>query len=355
MIRKVSIPLVVGMVVAAGVGPSAVLSSVSLIGAAILLAAVALKKDTSVIYIYLLFLLTGIFSYSSYSLAFTRDIPARLSASGIISAIDSTGFRGDDTRGLLKALLAGDRSSLAAGTAASFRQSGASHLLALSGLHLGIIYLIVNRILSIAGNSPAAYRTRSIITMAVSGAYTLMTGAAPSTVRALLFISLNEIAKLHPDRKKDSLNVFWTAITIQLAVCPTVLESAGFQLSYLAMLGIFLVFPVLKSFYPSAGYTGIRGMIVSKMDLPHRIWDSAALAISCQMFTAPLAWFLFGTFPKYFLLTNLIALPLTEILVTGGLLCSALSCVGLCPDFLTDIVDRVATVLVFSLETISGM
>lgn len=345
MIRKVSIPLVVGMIVAAGVGPSAVLSSIALFGASILLALITMRKDTGDISIYALFLLTGIFCYSSYAISFVPSRHPLPDSRFLISAIERMNFLNGETSGLLKALLAGDRSGLTTDTVGYFRKSGASHLLALSGLHLGIIYIIVNRTLHIVGNSPPAFRTRCIATIAISGAYTLITGAAPSTVRAFLFISLNEAAKLHPDRKKDSLNIFWTSLTVQLVACPAVLKSAGFQLSYLAMLGIFLVFPVLKDFYPAAVH---RGLVV-------RIWESAALAISCQLFTAPLAYVLFGTFPKYFLITNLIALPLTEMLVAGGLLCTILTCTGICPDFLLSAVDFLSTTLVFSLETISEM
>ena len=352
MIRKVSIPLVVGMIVAAGVGPSPLFASLSLTAAALFFILCSLRKIRSFIPFYLLLFFTGFFCYCSMSVYGAGHLRFEISDQWLRSAIEGTGFEGERTSPLLKALLTGDRSELDRGTVDCFRSSGAAHLLALSGLHLGIIYLIISRVLSVLGHSLTAHRCRSILCIGLSGAYTIMTGAGPSIVRAFLFITLNELASLHPERKKDGLSIFWTALTIQTVINPTVIESAGFQLSYLAMLGIFLVFPVLRDFYPSAGNG--HGLL-EKADITHRIWDSAALAISCQLFTAPLAYLLFGSFPRYFLLSNLIAMPLTELLIPSALVCLALSSLGVCPDFAIRAVNSIASALINSLEIIAGM
>ena len=345
MIRKVSIPMVVGMIVAAVVGPSTYLAEASLVLASSILIYLFLHKSRSPALFCLLFFSTGLLCRTSYSLiqAPARELP--WSSGWLKALVDRVPFGRAGTSGLIKALLTGDRSGLGHETIKAFRTSGASHILALSGLHLGIIYLLVTRTLSILGNSPAARIVRYVLTISLSGAYALMTGASPSIIRAFLFILLNETADLHPDRQRDSISVFWTAITIQLVCNPSVLESAGFQLSYLAILGIFLIYPKLRDCYPQSG----------KMDIFRAIWDTAALSISCQIFTAPLAYHLFGTFPKYFLLANLIALPLTEVLITGGLACVFLSPSGLCPKFLTGLVDTATLGLEKSLEIISEM
>ena len=187
---------------------------------------------------------------------------------------------------------------------------------------------------------------RSGLIIAACTFYALMTGASPSTVRALLFISLNEILRHFPGRKKSPIAIWCCALLIQLAACPWVISSLGFQLSYLAMLGIFLLFPKLDAWFPSEGRR--KGPV-------KWIWSSMALSISCQVFTAPLVWLHFRTFPKHFLLTNLIALPLTSFLMFGAVACLALSAFGICPAWLVWTVDTLAGALQYCLSIIADL
>ena len=260
-------------------------------------------------------------------------------------AIDGVGFGNAQTPALLKALLIGQRNALDHATVVAFRAAGASHILALSGLHLGMIYGCLLLVLRILGNGRAAAVAKAILSIAVCGFYTVMTGAGPSIVRAFLFISLNEISRLLPHRRKDALAVLCTALLTQLCISPSAIRSAGFQLSYLAMLGIFLVFPALEAWYPKG----------HGLDPMHKLWSSMALAISCQMFTAPLVWVTFHSFPKYFLLTNLIALPLTEALMACSAAALALGALGWCPGILKGLVDSLAQALIFCLDAISSI
>lgn len=346
MIRKVSIPLIVGMIVAAGVGPSEALATFSLAISAVILAYSVLRRDVRPVCLVLLFLSLGAFCYSSCAISALIAAPAPFSASAITKAIGSVPYRRSETAALLQALMTGQREGLPDATVKAFRDSGASHILALSGLHLGIIYILISKPMALLGNSPAAYRVRCLSTVAVSGVYVLATGAGASLIRAFLFIFLNEVSKLHPERKRDGLLIFWTALTIQATLNPLSIRSVGFQLSYLAVFGILTIYPSLKNFYPKTA---------SKLDVMHRIWDSMALSLSCQIFTAPLAFLHFGTFPKYFLLTNLIALPLTEILIAGGVLCSLLTLAGICPPVLVNAIEGIALTLEESLKAIAGM
>ena len=258
--------------------------------------------------------------------------------------IDRIPFPSEGTAPLLKALLTGDRSGLPRGTVQIFRQSGGAHLLALSGLHIGILYLLLSRILWPLGNSPRARRFRSVLTILAAGLFTLMTGASPSIVRAFLFIFLTETARL-ACRPRNPLRILSTALLIQLVLSPSAIASTGFQLSYLAMTGIFLLFPILDGWYPES----------SRFDPVRKIWKAAALAISCQVFTGPLAWLRFHTFPTYFLLTNLIALPLTTVLMGTAVTTIVLQGIGLRPGFLLQATDWLCSALVRALEIIASM
>ena len=263
---------------------------------------------------------------------------------GLRAFIDSLPFPHDETAALLKALLTGDRSGLPAQTVAVFRQSGASHLLALSGLHVGILYLLLDRLVGIAGGSPSARRLRFAAVVGASGFFTLMTGASPSLVRAFLFILINELLHLL-HRPRRPLRVLCLALLLQLVLNPAVVRSVGFQLSYLAMAGIFLLYPVLERWYPEG----------SRWNPLRRLWQGAALAISCQLFTAPLAWFRFHSFPRYFLLTNLLAIPLTTGVMVSAVATLGLWALGLCPAGLITATDGLCRLLLNCLEVIASL
>ena len=253
-------------------------------------------------------------------------------------------FRGKDSGALLLALLTGERGGLSAESVAAFRDSGASHILALSGLHMGIIYLLLGGSIRVIGNSPAARRIRCALILSLSLFFVLMTGASASIVRAFLFIAIRETLLLL-GRPQKSVRVLCLALFIQLALNPSAIRSLGFQLSYLAMAGIFLLYPVLEKWYP-------RG---PRLDPFRKIWSMAALSISCQVFTGPLVWYRFQTFPRYFLLTNLLALPLTTALMTVSVATVILSAAGLCPPFLIRATDGLCSLLLWILGVIAQM
>lgn len=267
---------------------------------------------------------------------------ARLTAIGrhMGTHIDMLPFSSSGTNALIKALLTGDRGDLPRETVESFRASGASHILALSGMHLGIIYMMISRCLSFAGNYPAAARIRSILTISLCGIYTGATGAGPSIVRAYIFILYGEAARLS-GRRATTAGIMLGSLALQLMVSPLSAKSIGFQLSYAAMAGIAFIYPKLKKLR-------VGGPL-------RRIWNPAALSISCQLTAGPVAFLYFGTFPRYFLLTNLIALPLASLIIPLALLSLGLSSAGACPDFLIQTTEKAAGLLTSSLAIIAGM
>lgn len=264
--------------------------------------------------------------------------------------IDSIPFSSEEYPALIKALLTGNRSSLTRETTAIFRSSGASHILALSGLHLGIIYMILIRLTAIIGRSPIARMIRSAFILTAVWFYATATGSGPSIVRASLFITIKEIAGiLH--RTSRSQDILCAAVTIQLAVSPSSIASVGFQLSYLAMAGITFIYPAMKAWYPQ----GSDNTWTARIDIPRRIWDSASLAISCQITTFPVVLGTFGTFPTYFLLTNMLAMPLVSIIMVVSIATAILTVTGTCPHILIAAQEKILSIFLWILRTISEM
>ena len=267
-------------------------------------------------------------------------------------AADGIRFKDIRTNAFIKAVLTGEKAGMPAEVTDAFRESGASHILALSGLHMGVIYMMLNRILSAAGFSPAAVRFKSILTILICGAYTMATGAGPSIVRAFLFIILNETARL-TGRYRSTGQTLLTALVIHLCLSPEDIRSVGFQLSYAAMAGIAFIFPFLKNLWPDDTSDRIPAKIIT---VPTRwIWNSAAMSIACQMTTGPIAYLYFGTFPMHFLLTNLLALPLTGVIIPLGAMTLVLHEAGICPDLLIRLTEWLTGLLIRALEIIAEM
>lgn len=266
-------------------------------------------------------------------------------ATSMGDTIDSIGFCNPNTNAIIKALIIGERSDIPPHIAEAFRLSGASHILALSGLHLGIIYGIISRVLSVLGNTQTAQAIRSISICIMCGLYTLAVGAGASILRAFLFIFLGETARM-TGRYKSIGSILIGALMIHLTTDPKAIREIGFQLSYAAMAGIAFIFPWLKGFWPE---------ISRKLNPVHWIWKTAAMSISCQITTGPLAWFYFGTFPVHFLLTNLIALPLIALIIPSALLTIVLNQCGFCPETASRATEALVTTLSDALEIISSM
>ena len=256
--------------------------------------------------------------------------------------IDGIGFMDSSTNAVIKALLTGNRSDITSEVASTFRDSGASHILALSGLHLGIIYGILSGILSCFGNSVEIRRSRSVMIMLACGLYTLATGAGPSITRAYIFIILRETAEM-TGRNVSLKTILAAALMLHLAFDPTDASSVGFQLSYAAMLGIAFIFPYLRNIWKN------------EWKLLEWIWESAALSISCQLTTGPLAYYYFGTFPQYFLMTNLLALPLAGIIIPMALLTTVLASFGWYPEIIVASTEWLTQALLSTLGIISSM
>lgn len=313
-----------------------------------------LTRPRKYVFYIVLFLALGCFCYinGNITVSLRKDAGglaamAEKSATRVKAVIESIPYTNEETTGVVKALTTGDKSGLGRATTGTFRRSGAAHLLALSGLHLGIIYMLLLWLTAPLGRSPAASRLRSLLLAGLSGYFAIATGRSPSIMRAFYFITINEISKLLCLRQKP-LRTLCTALMLQLVISPKIIRSPGFQLSYLAMTGIVTLFPKLESWYPSESKA-------DRFNLPHKLWNITAISVSCQLFTAPVVWYYFHTFPKYFILTNITAIPLTTAVMITSIATIVLTSAGLCPACLVSINETTVQALLWLLQVISEM
>ena len=215
---------------------------------------------------------------------------------------------------LLSALLWGYKADIPATTRQYFSAAGLSHVLAVSGLHTGIIALIVACLLY-----PLRYiglrKLPYALTIAILWIYAFITGLSPSVIRACIMATFVGVAVLI-DRRNTALNALCGSAVGVLLFAPMQLFDIGFQLSYAAVAGILLFTPYLDI----ACIFDINNRIV------HKLSQGIAVSAAAQIATTPIAAYYFHYIPMWGLLSNLIFVPLLPILVVSTLilqLCSA--------------------------------
>ncbi len=217
----------------------------------------------------------------------------------------------------LIALSCGDKSEITQNATEAFRRNGVAHLLALSGLHVGIIYAVISFILTLLGNSPPIKKIRSLIIIIALWFYALFTGMGISIVRAVLMATIYELGAI-AGRDRNGLNSLSLSALLIIMFNPNATSQISFILSYGAMLGIFIIYPVFQSIKVSAPVLSY-------------IWKVASISISCQLLTAPIIYYYFGTFSSSSLLSNVICTPLISIimmLIPASLTFRSISFVG---------------------------
>lgn len=211
----------------------------------------------------------------------------------------------DEEASLARALILGDKSKLSNETRESFGNAGAMHVLAISGLHVGIIMYLLFFLLKRA-NRWISRRMAVIITLLFLWIFAGVTGWSPSVLRATLMFSLLLLGQ-QSARSGSPMNTLFFSAFVLLLINPLLLFNIGFQLSYGAMLGIFLFFDRVKELVK------VRNWLLAKA------WEGTALGIAAQMFTIPIVLYHFHQFPNYFWITNLGIMCLAGIILASGM------------------------------------
>lgn len=213
------------------------------------------------------------------------------------------GFKGDDLA-VLSALTVGDKTELSESIRESYSVSGASHVLALSGLHIGLLYVLFSyflKLLEVKGGSTGRY-LRSVLLLILLWSFAFFTGLSPSVVRSASMFSMLAVAEVF-SRKALSLNTLAAVAWFMLLCKPVWLFDVGFQLSFLAVAAILVLQKPLYQLLPVKSWLG------------KRVWGLMTVSIAAQLGTAPLVMFYFSRFSTHFLLTNLVVIPLVTIIM----------------------------------------
>ncbi len=231
----------------------------------------------------------------------------------VLRIYDSLGFEGEEGA-VLSALTLGEKRDLSQGVRDLYSAVGASHVLALSGLHLGILYMLITMLLPVRGGSRLPIIMRELLVLLLLWGFAAMAGLTASVVRAVILFTLMSVARCL-QREGSVMNALGFAAIVMLVVCPRWLFDVSFQLSFAAVWAILLLEYPLR-----------RLMRVEKHG---RVYAYAAgvvaVSLSAQLGTLPFVWYYFGTFPLCFLITNFIVMPAAFCVMLLAVLMLALS------------------------------
>ncbi len=219
----------------------------------------------------------------------------------ILNIFTDAGFSGDELA-VASALSIGYVDDLDAEIKQSYSASGAMHILSVSGLHVGIIFVVFSFLLSFLNRKKWMKILKCTMLLLILWFYALLSGLSPSISRAALMFSFIIIGQLL-GRYTNIYNTLAASAFILLLINPFNVTNIGFQFSYLAVIGIVFLYPQIYS------------LVYIKNKLLDKAWGLICVSLAAQIVVAPLSIYYFHQFPNYFLLTNILVIPISTVII----------------------------------------
>jgi competence protein ComEC len=239
-------------------------------------------------------------------------ITARLWANRVLKQY----VKGEREQGVASALILGVTDGLDNDLLNAYAATGAMHVLAVSGLHISIIYGIILWLLRPLTKTEKGKWIVAVVSLIVLWLYAFVTGLSPSVLRAVVMFSFVAIARA-TSRNTNIYNTLAASCFCLLVYDPYMVMSVGFQLSYIAVFGIVYIQPMLIPLWKPRTW------------LMNEVWNMTCVTIAAQIATFALGLLYFHQFPNYFLLSNLLVIPISFFVLVGGLILLAVSFVSL--------------------------
>jgi competence protein ComEC len=253
------------------------------------------------------------------------------------------------------ALILGYREALSEDIQKAYTDSGAIHVLAVSGLHVGIIALILQYLLKLFFRGKNKYsKLQPVIVIAGLWLFALLTGGSPSVLRAATMFSFVTWG-MYTKTSNSVYNNLAASAFILLCWNPYLIKSVGFQLSYLAVLGIVYFQPIIYRLWyiPNGSW---RKLSNYPTNILHYIWTLTTVAIGAQIGTLPVTLYYFHQFPSLFWLSGLVVIPAAMLILSLGLATMILEMISdwLAAPFgyLLDCVIEIVNKAIFALNTL---
>ncbi|MDP5199220.1 ComEC/Rec2 family competence protein [Flavobacterium sp. DG2-3] len=246
--------------------------------------------------------------------------------SRIISNLEKSKFHKKEMNVAL-ALILGQQQEISPDIIQDYQYSGATHVLSVSGLHVGFIMLFIAFILKpIPNTKKGSFIKLASILVSLAG-FAVISGLSPSVLRSVVMFSFLAIGN-HLRRNGNIYHTLLVSILLILLFEPYFLFDVGFQLSYLALFFILWLQPILKNIYKP------------KNKLSVYIWEALTVSFAAQIGTLPLCLYYFHQFPGLFFVTNIIILPLLSFIMIAGIVVMIIAIFSSPPIFITMIFEK---------------
>ncbi len=249
---------------------------------------------------------------------------------------------GNKEKGFAEALLIGYKDDLDKTLVQSYTNTGVVHIIAISGMQLALIYGFLIIIFKPFSKFRFIRFLKPIVIIIMLWLFSLMSGASASVLRAAVMLTCIVIGESF-SKKASIYNNLAASAFLLLCYNPFWLWDVGFQLSYTAVLSIVIF---MKPIY---------NLIYIQNKILDFIWQLTAVTLSAQILTTPISIFHFHQFPNYFLLTNLVAVPLSSIILFGELLLCAISFIPIVAKFIGIILQKLIWLLNSFIEHMETM
>jgi competence protein ComEC len=220
--------------------------------------------------------------------------------------------------------------------------TGAIHILSVSGMHVGLIFIVCNFFLFFLDRFKHGKFLKAFLLLTLVWFYALLTGLSPCVLRAAAMFSFIIVGKAFR-QEPNIYNTIAASVMFLLMFNPYFITDVGFQLSYLAVIGIVAIYPLIFKLW------------LPKYSFIEKVWSLIAVSLAAQLVTFPLALFYFGQFPNYFLITNLVAVPLSTIIIYAGIAVVATSFFPLLSGLLSKLLIILVKLLNGSIHTIESL
>ncbi|SFB66470.1 competence protein ComEC [Flagellimonas taeanensis] len=238
----------------------------------------------------------------------------------IISKLKKENF-GDDELAVIQALLLGQRDDISESTYENYKNAGAVHILAVSGLHVGILLLLLQFLLTPLERLPKGKTLKLVLIVLLLWTYAFVAGLSPSIVRAVTMFSFLAYS-MSLNRPTNSFNIIALSMLSILLVKSLFLFQVGFQMSYAAVFAIVWIYPKLQRFWFP------ENIVIRKT------WQLFSVSVAAQLGVLPISLFHFHQFPVLFFVSNLLIIPFLGLILGLGILVIALALADLLPRFL---------------------
>ena len=240
------------------------------------------------------------------------------------------------------AMLLGCRDLMDDDVEKSFAVAGISHVISISGLHTQIIFMMLFFVFGFMGNRKKAKVTRHIIILLLMWIFTFISGLSPSVIRASAMLSIYGVGEIL-SKKMFNLNAVYLSAFLMLFYNPLYLFDISFQLSYLAVLAIVVVYPMIEALH------------VSENKIVRYLWGSFCVSIAAQLATMPLCAYYFHSFPLYFWFSNIVLAPLVGPILIGMIIALPIHALVALPSWCYSPIDWMLQAIILTAEAVEQL